>query len=214
MQTHTHSLDRFVERTWIQILQWLAGSTTPANPRGILRLWPIWERMARQLWPTVDVPGSPYGIFSVHFMRHSGPEFILRDGTQIREGDRVAEIHFNNQNLISAAGQGKFLVLPLFRQELHALAVWMTQADFASDVCAVFGNTLLWRGAARLGFTVRSQPVTTRQRLDWLFLVGLMALYSSEGMGRLDLGRTTTPYSQECWISRTETLRRYLHPVA
>jgi peptidoglycan-N-acetylglucosamine deacetylase len=145
----------------------------------------------------------------MHFSHHSGSEIVLNDGTEIRKGDRIGEIHFNNSRLIAALGDGKWTALSLLRQELHALALWTTQPDFPANLHAVFGNTILWRGAVRLGFTVGRQPVTIHRRLDRLFLVGLLALYSSEGMDRLQLGKAGSDYPQQCWLSRGELLFRY-----
>lgn len=203
-------IDRFVERAWVRVLERLGGRTRTGSPSGLLRVWPLWERTARTIWPTIDVPNSPHGVLAIHFTRHHGPTIVLNDGVEVRKGDPVAELHFNNPPLISALGNGKWAVLTLLRHELHSLSLWMTQPSFPIDVRAVFGTTMLWRGAARLGFTIPPRPVTAQQRLDRLFLVGLMALYSSEGVARLDMGKTRSDYPQQCWLSREELLRRYL----
>lgn len=204
------SFPRTIDRqVWPRVLQRLGGRTPNGHPSGILRLWPVWERIARRLWPTTDVPKSPFGVLSVHFKHYSGPPLVLNDGTIVRRSDHIAELHFNNARLIAALGDGKFAVLPLLRRELHALALWSDEPDFPAEVRAFFGYTILWRGAIRLGFTIRQGHITILRRLDRMFLSGLLGLYSSEGMTRLSKGRTSADYPQECWLSLAEVRTRY-----
>jgi hypothetical protein len=174
-----------------------------------LRVWPLWERLARRIWPTVPIPNAPHGVLDVYFGRYHGEPVVLPDGTPIRPGDRVIEIHTNNLLVLDAVRSSRWRILPAMAGDLRALAAWVTQPDFAPDVQAIYAVTVLGRGAAWLGFHLRDRPPGPRARLDRLFMAGLLAIYTSEGFERLSHGKTFGPYPQEIWMSRAELLRRY-----
>lgn len=202
-------LDQLRPRSAIALFWRLVRPAGVGRARGILRVWPLWERLARRIWPVVPVPGAPHGIFDLHFARYRGTPFVLPDGTPVRRDDRVAELHLNNQIVVSAARRDKWSVLSLLDEDLRALAAWILHSDSHADLQAVYGVTLLSRATVRLGFTPRERPVSVRTRLDRFFMTGLLALYSPEGLDRLTRGKTYGSYPKEIWISRAELLRRY-----
>jgi hypothetical protein len=190
----------------------LARGSQPGSPRGLLLAWPRWEHFSQKMWPTRGIPGVRYDVLRVRFVAYKGATLVLPDGTEIRRGMSVGELHCQNQTLLDLARKG---VSPYCaaRDDLRYLARWISQPDFGANVQALFGITLLGNAAARLGFSVRARPVTLRARLDRMFMTGLLLLYTVDGLARLDRGATARFYPGEIWLSRRELLKRYLNPA-
>lgn len=190
-----------------------AAGTRAGRPRGFLRFWRLYERLSLAAVRPQPIPDAPSGIFLVRLTRHHGPGVMLPDGMRIAPGDTVAELHLHNARVPDLATRGgAFTLLRMMAGDLGALAAWIERSaagEPAANVRAVVGLTLLGRGASRLGFTVRERPHTLKAWLDRLFMTGLLALYSPQGLARLARGSTYGTYPTEVWMSRTTLLRRY-----
>jgi MFS family permease len=188
----------------------LAFRTGAGRAHGFLRFWPFWERVTLLVNRQTAIPKAPYGLLKAQFARHHGRAITLPDGTVVRSGDRIAELHIQNHLLPNLAShRGIWELARMFAGDLGALAAWAERPDFPAGVKAAYGFTILGRGAARLGFTLRERPHTLRSWLDGFFLTGLLALYSPRGVDRLRQGTTYGSYPVEIWMSRGELRRRY-----
>jgi hypothetical protein len=98
--------------------------------------------------------------------------------------------------------------LRIGRSELRSLAKWALENDSAGLIAAFYGTSYM--PLTRLGFTRYDHPSGPKARMDHLFMVGLLALYSPDGLKRLKRGRMHLSSSApQMWISRRELLRMY-----
>lgn len=188
----------------------LAFRSRGGQARGFLRFWPFWQWLSHLVQRHHAIPDAPYHLFEIQFTRFHGKPIELPDGTRIVSGDRVAIVHINNRVIAGPAGMlTPWQQLRMMRGDLRALATWAASPSFRPDVRALYGYTLLSRGATRLGFTERTRPSNWWTRLNAFFLMGLMVLYNPRGRERLALGTTYGSEPAETWMSMAELQRRY-----
>ena len=199
-------------RQKMNIVWKLVFQTRAGNAFGFLLFWPFWERITRSMWRLQSVPHSPYHLLEIRFARHKGQAIDLPDGTHVGKGDPIITLHFRNRAFLEVEEHAPaWKYMQLIGQSLNALACWMQQSDFPGVPVALCGTTLLFRGAPRLGFTLRACPKNLYTFLERFFMTGLLVLYHRRGGQRLLQGTTYGTYPQEVWMSREELLRRYGH---
>jgi hypothetical protein len=188
----------------------LAFRARDGHARGFLLFWPFWEFITILVHPQERIPGAPFDLLRVEFTRFHGKPITLPDGTAIKSGDRIAEMHIHNAALVEVAKRANgWQLLRMMMGDLDELARWTEKADFPADVHAFYGYTILSRAAPRLGFTIRTRPHSLRTWLDGFFLTGLLVLYNPRGRNRLEEGQVYGSDPVEVWMSRSELERRY-----
>jgi hypothetical protein len=181
-------------------------------------------RVADRLWRATEavygfalrlrVVGHPQNsILRVGYCRHWGPSLTLPDGTLIRRGQRIGQLHFRNELMreIQAAAPGPVRALATLRARGLDGLMHLTQAlgedPALKDVQALFGETPLWRTISRLGFWVVPVPGRLRRRVVSAYQRLLMRHYSPLALKRLE--RLGALESRVVWISRAQLLRFY-----
>jgi hypothetical protein len=178
----------------------------PAAPSILDPILATWERIDRGRRRIR--PARPGAVLGVELRRHRRAEIRLADGTVVRPGDRVGELHLDNARIREGLARVSWLqVMSPARSDLDALARWSLSLPLAERPVAYHGATVLWPLAARVGFQVIQRPRTAYVRLDEWFLRWLLVHWSQAGRGRLEQGRGRLR-SAEVWLSRQALERR------
>lgn len=175
-------------RAWQRLLGFhRSGRGRAAGP---LRVWLWWERLTTWWWRLRPVRTGGLLLYSVQ--RWKGPTVRLRDGTVVRRGDRVLELHLRNSAFPERATDSPWPHLATLREDLASLR----QLLIRDGAVAAHGVTLFGEAARRLGFEVRPLPRTPWWRLVRFFLWGLRAVYHPGGRGH-----RPPPWPVEVWLS-------------
>lgn len=169
----------------------------------------MWERLSKRLWPTRPIPRAAYELLRFRLVRYRGPEVVLKDGTTVRAGDVVGELHCDNPTMAEHIRKRKINHYRACRCDLQNLANWCIQAREALPVKAFYGVTMVWWVAARLGFEVHDRRRVIRNQFDRIYMSGLLLVYSNDRAIAAYDGNTMSGHPREVWLSRAELIRRY-----
>jgi len=161
------------------------------------------------------VPDAADIALRLAFRVYRGPGFRLSDGTQVRRGDRVVELHLSNERVarlhrdhddIRRIGLAYAVLL---MHSLRALAdAWPSEARF-EDVVAAYGVSIFPEQAGPGRFEVRELcPAWRRRLLSW-WIRRVVAHAHPQGSGRV-IARDGTPREvTELWMSRAQCLANW-----
>ncbi len=171
-------------------------------------MWLGWERLTDWWWHLRTL--RPDGIFRYRVATYRGRPVTLEDGSTVRPGDRMIDLHFDNRRLLQAAAAPSstpWNLMRMAREDLRALAA-LVEAGALGEVRAVRGVTLFARAGRRLGFEVRPLPANWYTRLQRFFFVGLLAVYHPRGWQAAERLRERG-WPGEVWMSRQRLLQLY-----
>lgn len=172
-----------------------------------------WEILYSWIHNIHVVENSPYGLLRIKVYPYRGQPVTLKDNTQIRDGDLVAELHISN--LVLTKGRigdieisSSLHTLPLFREEFKNLASMVREGKLGSKVTAIFAITLMGPGLRRMGFSLLPMASDRKSRSlkRWMSFLGW--LFSPSGVKYRSRSRTSRE-PQQCWMSVNELLSRY-----
>lgn len=182
-------------------------------PQFILVLWPVADRLLRVIQRIRPLKADYDGIICFNLGHFKGPARLLNDGSVVKSGDRIIELHLNNhwfirrRKLNLSASQSLREFLGCFAQDLHLLAQQVESGMFGS-ITALHGNTLLHIAARRLGFQVDELPDSLWKKVARFYMAGLMQAYHLRGNGIL--GFREKPWElKEIWLSRAAFVAKY-----
>jgi len=153
------------------------------------------------------------GIIRFNLHHYKGPTRVLNDGSEVKTGDTIIELHLNNdwfkrrRNLNLSASQSLREILGCFEQDLRFLAQQVVNGTF-EGVAALHGSTFLHAGPKRLGFQVEGLPNTLWKKGALFYMAGLMQIYhlrAGEALKR----REKSWELKEVWLSRAALLTKY-----
>ncbi len=182
-------------------------------PRFVLILWPVADRFLRAMERIRPLRADDSGIVRFSLRRYKGPTRKLNDGSEVKTGDTIIELHLNNswftrrRTLNLKASQSPREFLGCFAQDLCFLAEQMVSGRFG-DATALHGITLLDVAARRLGFEVGELPDSLWKKGARFYVAGLMQVYHLRGDNASGLGKRSWEL-REVWLSRAALLGRY-----
>ena len=179
----------------------------------ILILWLVIDKCLRTISRTRPVRVDDSGIIRFNLHRYKGLTRVLNDGSEIKIGDTIIELHLNNtwfkrrRNLYLSASQSPREFLSCFAQDLGILAQQISSGIFG-DIVALHGNTLLYVAARRLGFQVDELPDSLWKKGARFYMAGLMQAYHLRVIGVPGL-REKHWELKEAWFSKVALINKY-----
>lgn len=180
-------------------------------PRLVLVLWPVIDKILRMIYHIKPLRADGNGVTCFELRRYHGRPIRLDDGSEIKTGDKIIELHMNNawfrkrHKLNLKASHLTWEVLGCFVQDLNFLAGQIAKGVFGG-VTALHGSTLLHILARRLEFQVEKLPNTLWKKGAQFYMAGLMQTYY---WGKEFKSRGKPLELKEVWLSKAELLRRY-----
>ena len=174
---------------------------------GVLSVWIWWDRFLQRRWRLTLV--RPGGILRYRLAAYRGSAVTLNDGTAIKSGDRIVELHFDNATLMSVTGTSAWNPWEMMEgldADLSELALLVSSGSLG-HVRALHGVTLFAVPGRRLGFDVRPVPHTLVWSLRRYFLIGLIPIYHRDGWEEFDRMRRDR-WPAELWMSTPALLGR------
>jgi len=130
----------------------------------LLTCWMMWEWCFERMFRIEPIDrNNP--LLKLRIRKYRGNRVLtLADGEQIRPGDYIAELHFDNELLLQL-GAGSQSPMQLAIQLIRRTELLMPQIRHIiatdpkyKDVKGLYGVSIIHRGAKKLGFTVMNLP--------------------------------------------------------
>jgi hypothetical protein len=182
-------------------------------PGFVLVFWPVVDRFLTLVGHIRPLKADDSGIIRFSLHQYKGPNRVLNDGSEVRIGDTLIELHVNNdwfkrrRKLNLRISQSPWEILDCFEQDLRLLAQQVVDGKF-EGVAALRAVTFLHTGAKRLGFQVDGLPNSLWKKGARFYMAGLMRIYNlrTDDAPRRR-GRSTE--LKEIWLSKAALLSRY-----
>lgn len=127
------------------------------------KLVALYDKTLVKLLGWKHLPGSKYNFLYFVPKIYKGKDVTIKDGTVIRKGDKILEIHIDNPNLVNLeTGYSNLFIM--LKEELANLGRLFPEKEY-EEYKAVLAVTLLYRLATRAGFTVYDFDSSFRQKM-------------------------------------------------
>lgn len=171
----------------------------------------VWDQLARRLMAIQ--PAAEGSVLGFALRRYPGRGVTTADGSRLRRGDLVLELHLDSRLLAAGAGEATThqRILRLRKamlSGLRALAARVEQEPRLAEARGVWGLTILHRGVEFLGFTVSDLPPGIGRWLTTWYMRRLLIAYHPEGGDRLH-HREEALVAKEIFLPREALLSLY-----
>jgi len=189
----------------VPITWWILRAGVPGHPLiGVLAVWKVWERY--QLSKYNVKPVRPGGLLRYSVLTHKGKSVALKDGTVVKRGDSVVEVHLNNPGMRATAHRSMQSRIGTMREDVEALRVLMVSGAIKTPV-ALHGESLFMPSPDAFGidYEVRLLPRDWKTAFKRFFFAGLVMLYDPRGWRAVT--RNAQRWPRELWLSGADFLR-------
>lgn len=152
----------------------------------LVLLWFQWDNLFHIFFRVTPIDPVNKLLFS-RVRVYRGKTILLQDGEEIRHGDLVVELHFNNRilfRMVTESGSMVQLAVGMIRavkQTLPLLAVKISRDPHASSIKGLYGITMIHKGTSKLGFTIDELQAGTFNFLTRLYLRMLLTVIHPQG---------------------------------
>ena len=179
----------------------------------IFTLWIKWERLFNWLFHIQPLDGN-HPFLNVRVRTYWGKIIQLSDGEKIQRGDRVLELHLNNEMLFNMGINSRSsiqLAIQLIRvteELLPKTLLFILNHPNYEGIKGVYGISIIHRGAKQFGFTVINLPGGLFSFFTKIYLRLLLLVVHPQGKQRLQT-KTELLVPKKIAISTQELMRRY-----
>ncbi|MGF7045962.1 peptidoglycan/xylan/chitin deacetylase (PgdA/CDA1 family) [Paenibacillus sp. DS2015] len=156
----------------------------------IVKLWLLWEMVFHFMFRLQTVtPNNPFLHYRLR--AYQGDNITLDNGMILHKGDKVIELHFDNEKLFDIGLHSRstvHLAIKMIRsmeKELPSLAQQIMDNDDFKDAKALYGVSMINRGPEKFGFSIRDLPEGWFAKSTGLYLKLLMRVIHPAGQDRL-----------------------------
>ena len=202
-----------------EVVQRIAAAAPPKGEhplrKSVVSLWLLWERAFHVLFGLESaVPGDRKSFLHYRITEYHGEAIPLAEGDLLKKGDRVVELHMNNELLYEFGRKARSpvqLAIQLIRameRTMPQLAATLLRRQDAQSIKALLGTSMVNRGVEQFGFVVADLPKGWFSYATRIYLQFLLSAIHPQGKQRLNQ-RTEMLVPKRIALSMKELARRY-----
>jgi Predicted xylanase/chitin deacetylase len=156
-----------------------------AMKKALVGAWLLYEKLYHVVFRLKNV-GGDNSVFHYRVIKYHGEPIKLADNGYLKNGNKIVELHFDNKMLSSIALQSSsplstgIRLLREMEQALPVLARTLAKDPEVEGVRAIYGVTMIHRGADRLGFQVEPLPDGLFARTTRIYLKILTSVLTNK----------------------------------
>ncbi|WP_051317959.1 polysaccharide deacetylase family protein [Cohnella thermotolerans] len=184
--------------------------------RLVVSLWMLWEKLFHVTFRLRPIGDGSFMYYRI--VKYSGPELTLRDGSRLRRGDRVAELHFDNATMMAIGTRSKSAIqiaIRLIREvkaTLPDVARELNAIPQSGEVKAIYGVSMVNQGAENLGFDTFALPKGLFAKATNWYLKLLMRIIHPDGSRKIS--KHSDKLEPRIIVMGRETLNGWAKPSA
>lgn len=170
----------------------------------------IWDKFVLKVLQVKPVDREN-PLLKVRVRRYGGRNIPLPEGEEIQKGDRVVELHLNNDYLFQmgvhahSTVQLSIQLIRLMEQLLPKISEYIHHHPHSEEITGIYGISIIHRGTKKFGFIAIELPKGLFSLLIKMYLRLLLICVHPEGKERL-INKTNLLVPMVIAISKKELL--------